>query len=196
MEDVALADLSFGGRVRPELADLCRRAVVVTVGSFSKVAWGGLRIGWLRAPAPLVERTMHLRLANDLGASVPAQLLALQLLPHLEDLAEGRRTRLAETVARATERLHADLPAWRVVEPQGGSVLWAELPVADSGPFVQLATRHGVHIAPGSVARPHRLPDPHIRICVDRPWELVDIGLQRLVLAWRDLERSRAPVFG
>ena len=68
IEDGALAELAFAGRVRPELADLCRRAVVVSVGSFSKVAWGGLRIGWLRAPAPFVERTMYLRLANDLGA--------------------------------------------------------------------------------------------------------------------------------
>ena len=41
VEDSALADLAFGGRVRPELADLCRRAVVISVGSFSKVA-----VGW------------------------------------------------------------------------------------------------------------------------------------------------------
>ena len=54
VEDSALAELTFAGRVRPELADLCRRAVVVGIGSFSKVAWGGLRIGWLRAPAPFV----------------------------------------------------------------------------------------------------------------------------------------------
>ena len=49
----------------------------------------------------------------------------------------------------------------------------------DSGPFVQVARRHGVHVAPGSVARAGRKPDPHIRICVDRPWPLVDAGLSR-----------------
>ena len=196
VEDSALAGLSFAGPVKPQLADLCRRAVIVSVGSFSKVAWAGLRIGWLRAPAPLVERTMHLRLANDLGASVPAQLLALLLLPELEDLARKRRATLERTVQRAIERIRADLPSWTVTEPEGGSVLWVELPVADSGPFVQLASRHGVHIAPGSVARVDRVPDPHVRICVDRQWELVDIGLRRLALAWRELDRSRAPVLG
>lgn len=67
VEDSALADLTFSGRVRPELADLCRHAVVASVGSFSKVGWGGLRIGWMRAPAPLIARTMHLRIAGDLG---------------------------------------------------------------------------------------------------------------------------------
>lgn len=196
VEDCALADLTFRGRVRPELADLCRHATVVSVGSFSKVAWGGLRIGWLRAPAPLVERTMHFRLATDLGASIPAQLLVLKLLPHMEELIERRRATLAESVERAMGRMHADFPHWRVNDPDGGSVLWVELPVDDSGPFCLLARRHGVHVAPGSVARPQRAPDPHMRICVDRPWHLVDIGLQRLELAWRDLRRAPGPVLG
>jgi len=90
VEDVTLADPVFEGRVRPELADLCRGAVVITVGSFSKVAWGGPRVGWMRAPAPVVERTLHLRLANDLGASVPSQLMVQLLLPHLDRMAEQR----------------------------------------------------------------------------------------------------------
>ena len=196
IEDCALAELTFGGRVRPELADLCRRATVASIGSFSKVAWGGLRIGWLRAPAPLVERTMHLRLITDLGASVPAQLLVLKLLPHLEELVERRRTTLIEAVGRAADRLRADFPEWRFDDPRGGSVLWVELPTDDSGPFCLLARRHGVHVAPGSAARANRAPDPHVRLCVDRPWHLVDIGLQRLGLAWRDFQRSPGPVLG
>jgi DNA-binding transcriptional MocR family regulator len=196
IEDSTLADLTFAGRVRPELAELCRHALVVSIGSFSKVAWGGLRIGWMRAPAPIVDRTMHLRLATDLGASIPAQLLVLQLLPHLDDLAGQRRATLAETVTLALERIRSDFPDWHVRPPDGGSVLWVELPVPDSGPFVQVARRHGVHIAPGSVARAERAADPHVRICVDRPWPVVEAGLQRLELAWRDLQRGPAPVLG
>lgn len=196
VEDCALAELTFAGRVRPELADLCRHAVVVSIGSFSKVAWAGLRIGWLRAPAPFVERTMYLRLANDLGPSVPAQLIALQLLPHFDALAERRRTELAANVERAVARLRADLPDWSVTDPAGGSVLWAELPVPDAGAFVVLAARHGVHVAPGSIATPSRTPDPHVRICVDRPWPTVDEGIHRLGVAWRELAAVPRSVFG
>ena len=196
LEDAALAELAFGGRVRPELVDLCRRATVVSIGSLSKVAWGGLRVGWMRAPAPLIERTMHLRLVGDLGASVPSQLFALKLLPHLDELAARRRADLAATIERAATRLAADLPEWHVNEPAGGSVLWAELPVTDSRPFCQLARRHGVHVAPGSVARPGRLPDPHVRICVDRNWGLVEEGLRRLVFAWKDLHRASDVILG
>jgi len=196
IEDCALAELTFAGRARPELADLCRRAAVISVGSFSKVAWGGLRIGWLRASAPFVQRTMYLRLANDLGPSVPAQLIALQLVPHLDDLARRRRATLEATVERAVERLRADLPDWRITGPAGGSVLWAELPMADAGPYVLLAGRHGVHVAPGSIATPARTPDPHIRICVDRPWATVDEGIHRLQLAWREIDSAPRAVLG
>ena len=80
------------------------RAVVVTAGSISKVGWSGLRIGWLRAPAPLVERTKHLHLATDLGTSVPSQLLALQLLPHYDDLAR-RSGRVAARLDRLRHRV-------------------------------------------------------------------------------------------
>jgi DNA-binding transcriptional MocR family regulator len=196
IEDCALAELTFAGRTRPELADLCRRTVVISVGSFSKVAWGGLRIGWLRAPSPLVERTMHLRLANDLGPSVPAQLIVLQLLPHLDDLASRRRATLSANVERAVELLRADLPDWELNEPAGGSVLWARLPVPDTGAYVLLAGRHGVHVAPGSIATPTRTPNPHLRICVDRPWSTVEEGIHRLCLAWRELDTTPTAVLG
>jgi DNA-binding transcriptional MocR family regulator len=196
VEDLALAELSFPGRVRPELADLCRRATVISVESFSKVAWGGLRIGWFRAPAPLVEATGHRRLAYDFGAAAPSQFIALRLLPQLEELAVQRRVVLSTSVERTVERLDADLPEWKVDPPGGGSVLWARLPVDDSGPVVAQAARHGVRVAPGSSARAGRVADPHLRICVDRPWPLVEEGIRRLGLAWRETRAAPEPVLG
>lgn len=188
LEDCALADLAFSGPLRPRLVTLCRRAVVVNIGSFSKVAWGGLRLGWMRAPDPFIERTMYLRLAGDLGPSVPAQLLTLQFLPEYDDVAGRRRSALQATVERAVQRLHADLPEWKLMKPEGGSVLWVQLPVLESDAYCQLAGRHGVHIAPGSVSTPARRPNSFVRICVDRPWPTVEEGIRRLHLAWRELK--------
>lgn len=195
IEDTTLADLAYAGRPHPELATLCRHTPVVSIGSFSKTAWGGLRIGWMRAPTPLIEQTLYLRLGSDLGPSVPAQLLAQQLLPQLDDLAERRQATLAHTTAHAIDRLHTDLPDWAVDEPAGGSVLWAKLPVADAASFVPLAARHGVHVTPGSIATPTRNADPHLRICCDRPWPMVQEGIQRLQHAWREFTAApRAPL--
>jgi DNA-binding transcriptional MocR family regulator len=196
VEDTTLADLAFAGRVVAELADLCRTATVATAGSFSKVAWAGLRVGWLRAPAPLVERTMVLRLATDLGPSVPAQLLALQLLPHLDEIAAGRREVLAAGAAVGAAAVRRELPDWTVDDPAGGSVLWPRTPTPDTGPLVQLAARHGVHVAPGAIATVERAPSAHVRLCVDRPPEVIEEGIRRLAAAWRELQPRAAHVSG
>lgn len=196
IEDVALADLTFAGRQRPELADLCRKATVVSVGSFSKVGWGGLRVGWMRAPHHLIQRTGHMRLATDMGTSVPSQLLAQQLVPHLDELAHQRRTTLHERVAHALELLEADLPDWTLDPPAGGSVLWARLPIDDTAGFVMHARRYGVQVAPGSAAHAKRTPDRFVRICVDRASPAVEEGIRRLAQAWQEFERTIPSVSG
>lgn len=196
VEDATLADLVFAGRPATDLARLCRRATVVSVGSFSKVIWGGLRVGWLRAPVPVVDRTLHRRLAHDLGAAATSQLFVLGLFPHLDEIAAGRRAFLADSVARAVTLLRSELPEWQVEEPAGGSALWADTGLRDTEALVQVARRHGVHVAPGSMAVDGRRPDPHLRICVDRPWPLVEVGIRRVAAAWRDLQRGSRRIAG
>lgn len=196
IEDVALADLSFAGRAHPELADLCGRARVVSVGSFSKVAWGGLRVGWMRAPRDIIERTGHMRLSTDMGTSVPSQLIAQQLVPHLDDLIAQRRAALASRVDHALELLGGSLPDWSIEPPGGGSVLWARLPIEDTAGFVLHARQHGVQVAPGSAANAARSPDHFVRICVDRATAGVEEGIRRLAEAWNDYRYNASVVSG
>lgn len=193
IEDHTLAPLRFAEEAVPTFLDVCRTATVVGVWSLSKVCWAGLRLGWIRAPEPLITETMYRRMSLDLGASAPSQLLALGLLPHLDEIAAERRRRLAAAVEVGLEVLAEAIPEASVDPPDGGSVLWTELPVVDTGPFVHLARRHGVQIAPGSICVPGRVAGPYLRICVDRPVDLVREGIDRLGRAWRD-ERTVAPL--
>ena len=192
IEDATLAELVFAGRPPTDLARLCRRATVVSVGSFSKVLWGGLRVGWLRAPLPVIDRTLHRRLAQDLGPSTPSQLLTLALLPHLADIVASRRAFLADNTRPRRRRCCAPRSrSGRCPDPAGGSALWVDTGLRDTDALVQVAHRLGVHLAPGSIAVEGRRADPHLRICVDRPWPLVDAGLRRVGAAWRELGRRR-----
>jgi DNA-binding transcriptional MocR family regulator len=196
VEDLTLSELAYAGRPAAEMAHLCRRATVVSIGSFSKVFWGGLRVGWVRAPIPIIDRTLHRRLGIDLGVPTPSQLLCMVLLPHLAEITARRRAFLAVHTRQAVSLLRAEVPEWEPCIPAGGSVLWVGTPLVDTTPLVQIAHRHGVHVAPGSMARHHRRPDSHVRICVDRPWPLVEAGLGRLVAAWRELERRPGRIAG
>ena len=190
IEDTTVAALAFDG-VAPMLADHCRAATVVSTGSLSKMCWAGLRLGWIRGPVSLIEETIFRHLGQDLGPSVPSQLLALQLFPHLDRVADERRRRLQAAVDAALEHLAEAIPHAAVIRPDGGSVLWARFPVDDSAILVNIARRHGVRIAPGSIHAVGKAPGPFVRIDVDRPASVVHEGIERLARAWHDVPAHR-----
>lgn len=122
---------------------------VIILGSLSKVAWGGLRIGWARAEPSLLARLAAARSASDMASPVLEQLVAVQVIEHLGGILEARRGLLRhryDTLARA---LADQLPAWRWSPPSGGLVIWAELPGPISTSLALDARRHGIHLAPG-----------------------------------------------
>jgi DNA-binding transcriptional MocR family regulator len=192
VEDNTLADLAYDGPAgRGSLAALCRRATVISVETTSKVAWGGLRIGWLRAPAGIIERSVQLRTSGDLGCSVPAQLLALQLLDHYDDVIAARRPALRRSAARFATLLAEAIPGCEFEAPAGGLSLWVRLPGgADAAAFASRALRHGVSVAAGHFASPtggHH----HLRLCHDRPDEELVEGTARLAAAWSETTPTR-----
>ena len=52
----------------------------ITVGSASKAFWGGLRVGWIRAPHARMETLTRARVTLDLGVPVLEQLVLVRLL--------------------------------------------------------------------------------------------------------------------
>ena len=196
VEDNTLADLAYEGPAQgsgrpPSLAALCRRAMVVTVETTSKVAWGGLRVGWMRAPSAVIERSVQVRTSGDLGCSVPAQLLALQLLEHYDELITARRVALSASASRFGGLLSQAIPGCSFDPPAGGLSLWVRLPDgADAAAFASRALRHGVSVAPGQFASPTGGHD-HLRLCHDRPEEELIEGTARLVAAWSEAPLPR-----
>jgi len=186
VEDNTVADLAYDQPRPPALAALCRKATVLTVETTSKVAWGGLRVGWLRGPAGFIERSARARTSADLGCSVPAQLLALQLLDHYDDLISTRRVMLRASAARFAVLLAGAIPGCTFEPPAGGLSVWVRLPGgADAAAFASRALRHGVSVAPGPFASPDG-GHGHLRLCHDRPDEELTEGAARLSIAWAE----------
>lgn len=192
IEDTTLAPLTYAGAA-PMLAEHCRVATVVTTGSLSKTCWSGMRLGWIRGPVPLVERTTYLHLSFDLGPSAPSQLLALALLPDIDAIARERRQRLEASVDAALAQLADVIPDADVARPDGGSILWVRFPLDDSTTLVDAARRHSVRVAPGSIHHADRTPGPFVRIDVDRPPAHVREGLDRLGRAWHEVRGGQRP---
>lgn len=138
------------GHVPPPLGALS--AGVVTVGSFSKSLFPGLRVGWLTGPAQVVDAVVAVKRATDLSGSPFLEAAAWTLCQRgvleeqLERLRHAALARRGDVLA-ALDRAPAGV---RWTRPAGGFSLLVALREGESSRAVAArAARSGVWVLPG-----------------------------------------------
>ena len=184
VEDNTLADLSLGAAPPPPLAAFEPEAPILTVGSLSKLFWGGLRVGWIRAAEPLLARIAKRKIMADLGGSLLSQLAAVRLLGKADRVREMRRAQVRERFDLLTKLLARHLPEWTWAPPAGGLSLWVRLPRGSADEFAAVALRHGVSVVPGSLASPDGGFGDHLRLPFVIERAQMEEGVARLARAW------------
>ncbi|HEY7484197.1 MAG TPA: PLP-dependent aminotransferase family protein [Streptosporangiaceae bacterium] len=189
VDDEALADLTLSGQPPEPLAAF---GDVISVGSLSKVVWGGLRIGWIRASGPLISRLARLKAIHDLGTDVPAQLAAAALLPDLDALRDRQIARLRVGHDHLRAELAARLPSWDCPPALGGQTLWVRLPYGDGASFAQVAMRHGVAVLPGGSVDSLGGSDACLRLHFMTSRDRLTEAVRRLAAAWQAYDGTAA----
>ena len=192
IDDEVLSDLAFPGvGVPPPLAAYADG--VISVGSLSKIVWGGLRIGWVRAPEPLIARLARLLTVHGLGGNVPAQLVAAELLPRIEEMSHRQAARLLARHDHLRAELARHLPSWDAPPVPGGQTLWVRLPYGDGTSFAQAALRHRVAVLPGSGLDASGQSQDYLRLPFLAPPDDLTEAVRRLAEAWRTYRPPPAP---
>ncbi len=163
----------------------------ITIGSASKAYWGGLRLGWVRAPLAQMDRLIHARIGLDLGAPVLEQLVLADLMDR-DEVLPLHRERLLTGRDALVDAVREHLPQWRFGVPDGGLALWCELPEALGTATSAEAERRGVVVAPGPVFAVEGGLDRFVRI----PWtaspETLAEAVRRLAAAWEHVSSHAA----
>jgi DNA-binding transcriptional MocR family regulator len=193
IDDQSLAGLGLGSMPPPAIASFAPNAPLLTIGSTSKLGWGGLRVGWIRAPDQLIARLGSTKAVADLGSSLPGQVIATRLLESFDEVRRERVRLLAERFALMGELLRRWLPAWSWDRPQGGLCLWVRLPHGNATEFAQVALRHGVSIVPGPVASPDSSFADYLRLPFGQTPAALEEGVQRLATAWAAYSTLQEP---
>ena len=193
LEDSVYGDLRFAGEELPSLRSEAP-AHVVYIDSLSKTVGGGLRIGWVAASGPVLDRIITAKRADDIHSPTLTQLAIARYLAsgaypaHAERARAFYRERLAVLHAAIEDSFGA---AASYPEPLGGGHLWLTLDLPlDERELAEEAVRRGVAYVPGGAVRIERRPDLSMRLSFGylEPDQLVE-GVRRLAAAASSLRR-------
>ena len=207
VEDGFDGHLYYGPRPPTPLRAVDRDGLVIYVGTFSKALFPGLRLGWVVAPTPVLERLEAAKQLADLHTSALIQAAVHRFFARgLFDRAVTRATaeyarRRAALLASLARRMPEGV-TW--TEPAGGFTLLVTLPAGvDVRDVLEEGGARGVAFTPGDVfmadsgaagagGRTRTLRLAFSSVAASR----IDEGVRRLGEAIRTVQRRgrRAPV--
>jgi 2-aminoadipate transaminase len=156
LEDNPYGLLRYEGDRLPTLYSLDGGVYVMYLGTFSKIFSPGLRLGWVVAPPPVLERINLGKQQADLCTSTLSQILVHAYFEHhdwreyvgaLTELYRARRDTMLDALAEHFP------PQAEWTRPGGGLFIWATLPdFIDTSDLLAAALRVDVAFVPGEGA--------------------------------------------
>lgn len=195
VENDIYGDLRYEGANIQTLKEL---GGAVLLRSFSKIAFPGLRVGWVIAPRPVIAKLAEAKQWSDLHTDQLSQAILLRfaesgrLAAHRKKVCAAGAERL-KAVLSACERHLPQGSQW--TRPQGGMSLWVRLPDGlDASELLPRAQREGVTYLPGKQFSigPHEPGSLRLSFGGLSPAG-IETGLARLGKVFREeLERVRS----
>lgn len=190
LEDDPYGRLRYEGEDVPPLKALDRHGYVIYLSTFSKLLFPGFRVGWLAAPAAVLNRFTMLKQNADLHTSSLTQLIFYKFIS--KGLLEGQIKRIINENSLRRDIMLDELAKTAVSgmywnKPKGGLYLWCRIP--DGIPQSRMlakASEYGVAFVPGNAFYPNGPTGNYIRLNYTYPSpELIGEGIRRRTKAMK-----------
>ncbi len=167
IEDDYDPETQYHGQPLPALKAIDKNDRVIYLSSLSKLLSPGLRIGYVVAPAPVIERLRVIR--RLMVRQVPGnnQVAAALFIEqgHYDRLLTLTRHTLGERAGVLVEALRRHLPDAGFAEPHGGSALWLRLAgQPELGALRAACIAERLVYDPGEPFFHGALPEPRLRL--------------------------------
>jgi 2-aminoadipate transaminase len=194
IEDDPYRELRFAGEDLPLIANHYRDTGFV-LGSFSKIVSPGMRMGWIVAPPPLMEKLIIAKQAADLHSNYFTQCVIHQFLldndldAHIAVIKAAYRQQRELMVSMIEETFPADV---QFTLPEGGMFLWLTLPAGMSAmALFEAAKEQSVVFVPGHPFHVDGGGQDTLRLNFSNTDEAkIEQGMTRLAKAMRSLSNQ------
>ena len=193
LEDNPYGELRFEGEILPSIKSMDREGLVIGTGTFSKTFCPGMRIGWLVAAPPVIEKYVLIKQGADLCTSLRNQM-EIDLFMERFDF-EGNLVRLTELYRQRRNAMVAALEAMMpegvsFTRPQGGLFLWVTLPERIKAiELLKRCLEQNVAFVPGDSFFPNGGVENTLRLNYSNmPEDRIREGVARLAAAIRSMD--------
>jgi len=184
IEDDIYGDLYFTENRPKAIKAFDTRGRVLYCTSVSKILSPGLRVGWI-IPGYYQTEVKRLKMVLNLTTAIVPQLT---IAAFFNNGGYDRHLRkMRQTYRLQMDRIRAAIcnyfpPQTKITRPQGGQVLWVELPgTIDVMNLYDRALEYQISIAPGIIFSPSKSYNNCFRINCGIPWsEEIDRAIQIL----------------
>ena len=196
IEDNCYGDVHYEGPVEPAMYALDDGADQIYLCSLSKILAPGLRLGYIYARPPMLERILarrHDAGGNSFAAAVVAEFYRKGIAGHAAVTTPPLR-RKRDLTCRKLEETAADLCVWS--KPVGGLFIWVRLPDdVDRRRLGMLAHSRGVAYLPGAAFHYQGDDAPYLRLAFGHLTEAqIDEGVPILARCIREARTSNEAI--
>ena len=199
LEDSPYRQLRYVGENVPNMKSMDTDGRVISLFTFSKILFPGLRLGWVVAHKEVISRLVVAKQPVDLCTSALSQLVAREYLKTGKLPAQIERTNKLYREKRKLflETLEQEIdPKWGVrwTKPEGGLFLWMTLPEGlNAADLLKAALEEDVAFVVGTAFHCDGGGKSTLRLNFSYPSsEQLKTGVQRIARAIRKMIESKA----